>query len=207
VQRLTPEMADVLGVPKHNGAIVAEVAPKSPAEDAGIQIGDVVQGFARETVTDYRDFNRAVMMSVGKTKKLRLWRKGQMRVVSATVKEWPQQVWESYKSNSSNDALFTKIADYGFDLADSNEELRNQFGLDAHATGAVVTSVTEDTAASGAKLKAGDIILTVQLKEVQSRAQFEGRLNELCNSGERNALLFVKSANGTARWLTLPLRL
>ena len=94
VQRLTPEMADVLGVPKHNGAIVAEVAPKSPADDAGIQIGDVVQGFARETVTDYRDFNRAVMMSVGKTKKLRIWRKGQMRAVSATVKEWPQKVWE-----------------------------------------------------------------------------------------------------------------
>jgi len=207
VQRLTPEMADVLGVPKHNGAIVAEVAPKSPADEAGIQIGDVVQGFARETVTDYRDFNRAVMMSVGKTKKLRIWRKGQMRVVSATVKEWPQQVWESYKSGTSTEALFTKISDYGFDVADLTDELRGRFHLESTAMGPVVTNVTEDTAASGAKLKAGDIILTAQLHDVRSRAEFEEQLNALCNSGERNALLFVKSANGTTRWMTLPLRL
>jgi serine protease Do len=207
VQRLTPEMADVLGVPKHNGAIVAEVAAKSPAEDAGVQIGDVVQGFARETVTDYRDFNRAVMMSVGKTKKLRIWRKGQMRVVSATVKEWPQQVWESYKSGTSTEALFTKISDYGFDVADLTDELRGRFHLESTAMGPVVTNVTEDTAASGAKLKAGDIILTAQLHDVRSRAEFEEQLNALCNSGERNALLFVKSANGTTRWMTLPLRL
>lgn len=72
--------------------------------------------------------------------------------------------------------------------------------------GPVVTKVTEDTAASGAKLKAGDVVLTVQMEEVHSRADFESRLTKLCGSGQRNALLFVKGANGT-RWLTLPLRL
>jgi serine protease Do len=147
------------------------------------------------------------MMSVGKTKKLRIWRKGQMRVVSATVKEWPQQVWESYKSGTSTEALFTKISDYGFDVADLTDELRGRFHLESTAMGPVVTNVTEDTAASGAKLKAGDIILTAQLHDVRSRAEFEEQLNALCNSGERNALLFVKSANGTTRWMTLPLRL
>jgi serine protease Do len=207
VQRLTPEMADVLRVPKHNGAIIAEVVPNSPAAEAGIQIGDVVQGFAHETVTDYREFNRAVMMSVGKTMKIRLWRKGQMRVASLTVKEWPQQVWESYKSEASQEALFTKLSDYGFEIGDLNDELRGRFRLDPQASGAVVTTVSEDTAASGAKLKAGDIILTVQQEQVKSATEFEERLKGLCNRGERNALLFVKSANGTTRWLTLPLRL
>ena len=207
VQRLTPEMAEVLRVPKHNGAIVAEVVPKSPAAEAGIQIGDVVQGFAHETVTDYREFNRAVMMSVGKTMKVRLWHKGQMRVVSLNVKEWPQQVWETYKSETSQEALFTKISDYGLELADLSEDLRAKFRLDSRATGPVVTVVAEDTAASGAKLKAGDLVLTVQMEDVHSRADVETRLMDLCTRGERNALLFVKGANGTTRWVTLPLRL
>jgi serine protease Do len=207
VQRLTPEMADVLGVSKHNGAIVAEVVPNSPAAEAGIQTGDVVQGFANETVTDYREFNRAVMMSVGKTMKLRIWRKGQMRVVSLTVKEWPQEVWETYKSGTSNQSLFTKISDYGFDIADLSDELRGRFRLDPQATGPVVTSVTEDTAASGAKLKPGDVVLTVQMEDVHSRIDIEDRLMSLCNRGQRNALLFVKGANGATRWITLPLRL
>src|SRR5947209_6892525 len=207
VQRLTPEMADALGVSKHNGAIVAEVVPNSPAAEAGIQIGDVVQGFAHETVTDYREFNRAVMMAVGKTMKVRIWHKGQTRVVALTVKEWPQEVWETYKSGTSNESLFTKITDYGFELADLSDELRGRFHLDPQTSGPVVTTVAEDTAASGAKLKPGDVVLTVQMEDVHSRADIETRLMDLCNRGQRNALLFVKGANGTARWVTLPLRL
>jgi hypothetical protein len=66
--------------------------------------------------------------------------------------------------------------------------------------------VAEDTAASGAKLKPGDVVLTVQMEEVHSRADFETRLTGLCNGGQRNALLFIKGASGT-RWVTLPLRL
>jgi serine protease Do len=200
-------MADALGVSKHNGAIVAEVVPHSPAAEAGIQIGDVVQGFSHETVTDYREFNRAVMMAVGKTMKVRIWHKGQTRVVALTVKEWPQEVWETYKSGTSNESLFTKITDYGFELADLSDELRGRFHLDPQTSGPVVTTVAEDTAASGAKLKPGDVVLTVQMEDVHSRADIETRLMDLCNRGQRNALLFVKGANGTARWVTLPLRL
>jgi hypothetical protein len=47
----------------------------------------------------------------------------------------------------------------------------------------------------------------VQLQDVHSREDFVEGLSDLCNRGERNALMFVKSANGTTRWLTLPLRL
>jgi serine protease Do len=206
VQALSPEIADVLAIHKHSGAIIAEVVPGSPAAIAGMHVGDVVQGFARETVTDYRELNRAVMMSVGKTMKLRVWRKGQTRVISATVKEWPQEVWQSYKTATGSEALFTKIGDYGFDIADLNDELRARFHLEDQASGPVVTSVAEDTAASGAKLKAGDVVLTVQMEEVHSRVELEQRLMELCNQGQRNALIFARGASGT-RWLTLPLRL
>jgi S1-C subfamily serine protease len=73
-------------------------------------------------------------------------------------------------------------------------------------SGAIVTVVSEDTAASRAKLKPGDVVLTAQMEEVHSKAALEARLTELCGGGQRNALLFVKGATGT-RWLTLPLRL
>src|SRR5205814_7112511 len=57
-----------------------------------------------------------------------------------------------------------------------------------------------------AKLKAGDLVLTVQMEDVRSRADVEGRLMDLCNRGQRNVLLFVKGVNRTT-WVTLPLRL
>ena len=57
------------------------------------------------------------------------------------------------------------------------------FILISNVTGPVVTNVTEDTAASGAKLKAGDVILTVQLEDVHSRADFV-RGYRICAIGE-----------------------
>ncbi|HZY11691.1 MAG TPA: PDZ domain-containing protein [Beijerinckiaceae bacterium] len=93
------------------------------------------------------------------------------------------------------------------ELADVGDELRGKFHLDPQTTGPVVTRVTEDTAASGAKLKAGDLVLTVQMEDVRSRADVESRLMDLCNRGQRNVLLFVKGVNRTTRWVTLPLRL
>jgi serine protease Do len=171
VQALTPDIADVLAIDRHSGAIIAEVAADGPGGRAGLQIGDVVQGFAHETVTDYRELNRAVMMSVGKTMKLRIWRKGQTRIVSMTVKEWPQEIWQSYQSGAARDLLYTKVSDHGFQIADIDDGLRSHFGLEKQVSGAIVTAVSEDTAASGAKLRPGDVVLTGS----NGGGPFEGR--------------------------------
>jgi C-terminal processing protease CtpA/Prc len=67
--------------------------------------------------------------------------------------------------------------------------------------------VVDDTAASGAKFRPGDVILKVHLEDVHSVEELEKKLLDRCNKGQRNALLYAKSSNGTPRWLTLPLRL
>jgi serine protease Do len=49
--RLTPELRDQLDLPAHtNGAVVAEVKPGSPADQAGIQQGDVIVGVGNKAV-------------------------------------------------------------------------------------------------------------------------------------------------------------
>jgi C-terminal processing protease CtpA/Prc len=70
-----------------------------------------------------------------------------------------------------------------------------------------VTNVVEDTAASGAKFRPGDVILKVQLQDVHSVDELEKNLLERCNKGQRNVLIYAKNASGTSRWVTLPLRL
>ena len=116
-------------------------------------------------------------------------------------------VWVSYKSDVMRAPIFTKVRDFGFDLADPSDDLKMRYRIEGEATGPIVTNVVEDTAASGAKFKPGDIILKVQMEDVHSVAEFEKKLLERTNKGQRNALIFAKSANGSTRWLTLPLRL
>jgi serine protease Do len=60
VQDLTPEIAQQLGYKSETGALVAEVVPGSPADDAGLESGDLVQEINRVQVRSARDFERLV---------------------------------------------------------------------------------------------------------------------------------------------------
>jgi serine protease Do len=207
IQTLTAQMSDALELPMGSGAIVADVTPGGPAAEGGIQVGDVITGYANSKLSDYRTLNRVVAMAIGRTLQLRLWREGASRTVNVTVKEWPQELWVSYKNETMRAPLFTKMRDFGFEVADPTDDVKKRFNLDGQATGPIVTDVVEDTAASGAKFKPGDIILKVQLEDVRTVQEMESKLLDRCNNGHRNALIYAKSANGTPRWLTLPLRL
>jgi serine protease Do len=91
-------------------------------------------------------------------------------------------------------------------VADLTDELRTRFNLDAKTIGPVLTEVVGNTAASGAGLEPGDVILKIQFEDVHSLSQMAERLKALSNKGQRDALFLVER-NGTANWLTLPLRL
>ena len=207
IQTLTAEMADALQLPTNSGAIVAQVTPGGPAAEAGIEVGDVIQAYGNQKISDYRVVNRMVAQAIGRTIQLQVWHNGVTRPTSVTVKEWPQELWVSYKSDVIRAPVFTKVRDFGFDLADPSDDLKMRYRIEGEATGPIVTNVVEDTAASGAKFRPGDVILKVQMEDVRSVADFEKKLLERTSKGQRNALIFAKSANGSTRWVTLPLRL
>lgn len=57
VRTLTGELADRIGMEGVKGVLVIDVAPGSPAENAGLDEGDVVIAFDRRAVTNDKDFN------------------------------------------------------------------------------------------------------------------------------------------------------
>jgi serine protease Do len=207
IQTVNADMSEALKIPMQSGAIISDVTPGSPADEAGLKVGDIIQAFADEHLIDYRVLNRAVSMAIGKTLLLSIWTvNGEDKVVPVTVKEWPQELWESYNSDMMRPPLYSKLADLGFEVADLNNELRAQFHLDPGTEGPVVTQVADDTAASGAKLKPGDLILKVQRDDVRNVAELQEQLKKMTDAGDRRVLVYAKGANG-ARWTTLPLRL
>jgi serine protease Do len=206
LQTITPRMAAAIGNKVKSGAIISAVIPGSPAAQAGLRIGEIIDGFDDERVTDSRTLDRAAAVSIGRPMQLRVWSNGQTRTVPVAVKEFPQETWTSYKNEKVSELVFKKISDAGFEAADLNDELRARFQLDAKTTGPVVTVVADNTAASGANLRPGDVILKVQMDDVSSRADLARRLKEVSDRGQRDVLLFVGGAN-EARWLTVPLRL
>jgi len=60
LQDLTPDIAGQLGYENEKGALVADVAPGSPAEDAGLQRGDLIKEVNRQSVPSVKDFEKAI---------------------------------------------------------------------------------------------------------------------------------------------------
>src|SRR5678816_293221 len=64
IQDLNPQIARQLGLPSSvSGVVVTEVQPDSPAAEAGIRPGDVVQEVNRQPVKSASDFRNAVTQS------------------------------------------------------------------------------------------------------------------------------------------------
>jgi serine protease Do len=76
VQDLTKELADQLGYQTGEGVVVSAVAPGGPAENAGIQPGDLIVSVNSRNVTSAGEFGEAVKQSQKKGKVLFLIRRG-----------------------------------------------------------------------------------------------------------------------------------
>ena len=66
VEALTSEMASRLGLDGTTGVIVSQVAPDSPADEAGLKRGDVIREINRRPVTGVKNYLRAVSSAKGK---------------------------------------------------------------------------------------------------------------------------------------------
>jgi serine protease Do len=59
VEVITPELARSLRLDNAKGVVVSQVAPESPAAEAGIRRGDIVREINRQPVTDMESYTEA----------------------------------------------------------------------------------------------------------------------------------------------------
>ena len=85
---LTPELRTHFGVPDENGVMVSKVEAGSPAEKAGIKVGDILtrlDGKAAGTSFDVR--HRIRSAEDGAQTTIELWRGGKVQTVTATLEK------------------------------------------------------------------------------------------------------------------------
>src|SRR5690606_8863003 len=89
IQEVTRSIADSFGLPDSRGALVSSVEPSGPADQAGVQAGDVIQRFDGKEVEASGDLPRIVAASrPGSEAEMRVWRDGREQVMQVTVGEW-----------------------------------------------------------------------------------------------------------------------
>ncbi len=165
IQTVTPELADGLGLEEPRGAVVSAVVEDSPAEKAGIRVGDVIVGFNGENVEDAGALPELVANAgPGAEAEVTVLREGERRAMDVTLAAQEQTVAKS----GADDARENDEARLGVMAAPVNDETRARFDLPESVEGTVVIRVQRGSPAARAGLRPGDVILQVNGETVGS---------------------------------------
>ncbi len=193
IQRVTPEIAESLGIDQSRGALVATVMENSPAAEAGVKTGDVIVEYNGNKITESDQLPLLVARTeIGKTVKMTVLRDKKEIPINVKIAELKEQ--EVVASAPKEDKL-------GLTVQNITPQLAESLGL-KRANGVVITSVQPQSAAGDAGLRRGDVILEVNRKEIANTDTFEKQVNEakpgsnilfLIRRGENNLFLALQS--------------
>ncbi len=156
VQELTPSLREVLGLEEASGILINQVVEESPAEEAGIQVGDVLIRLNDKVLDSPKTLSQLVgAMRPGDRASVDLIRKGKKRSVDVTIGARPARE----KSVALVRTGGAREAYLGVQLHDSGEELARYFHVPA-GEGVLVLSVEEGSPAEEAGVRGGDVILS-----------------------------------------------
>ena len=86
LSELSPELRAHFGAPEQAGVMVARVVPGSPADKAGVKVGDIITSLDGKPVQSSWDVRARVRpLAEGVVVPLEVWRDGKSQALSATV--------------------------------------------------------------------------------------------------------------------------
>ncbi|CAM2178658.1 putative periplasmic serine endoprotease DegP-like [Paraburkholderia sacchari] len=168
IGEVTKDVADSLGLPKAQGALVSSVEPGGPADKAGIQPGDIIQKFNGQTVEAATDLPRMVGdTKPGTRSTITIWRKGATRDLPITVAEVQSDKSTKADQRKAPEPKPRAANALGLTVTDLSADQMSQLKIKG---GVMVESV--DGPAARAGLQKGDIILRVGDTDITSAKQF-----------------------------------
>ncbi len=154
MQDLTPELQEQFGVDK--GVLINEVMEGDPAEEAGLQAGDVVVRVGDEEVESPRDLQFAVLdYSPGDEIKLTIVRNGEEKTISVVAVRRGDEPLARYDDREEEPQEEDVFEVAGLEL----EEARGRV---------VISHVASGSPADSAELRRGDVIREVNRSPVTS---------------------------------------
>lgn len=202
LRTLTRRSALNMGLNKP-GILISDVAPNTPAAEAGLQVYDVIIGFNGKPITRSEQLVSLVQdTGVGEKVHLQILRgeKTSLREmkITVTVGSYPEpgsKIKKQKKAYQGHKAPF----DLGFKVVDSSSGARRSFNIPVEsAFGPIVSEVEPGLPAAKAGLEVGDIIQEVNKQGVNRSKDVLTQLKKGSNilkilRGNKAQVIFVES--------------
>jgi serine protease Do len=165
-QAVSPAMAKVLRLPQTSGALLASVVSGSPASQAGLAPGDVIEAVNGRKVASPRDLALTVAsVAPGEEAKFQVLRDGQDREITVKVGEQPAE--KSANAQQPNETP-SERGQLGLALSPLTPNDRDQLQVPDGQNGVLIRAVRPGSPAESAGLRPGDVIVGVGNRNVTS---------------------------------------
>ena len=175
IQDITRELAESFGMEKPQGALIAKVLPDSPAENAGLEIGDVVVRFDGQEVSFSSDLPPLVgNTAIGNAVSVEVIRRGKKQILQVTIAKLPDENEISIASGDRRKGAVPNLLN--MTVKDLTEPQRKQLDIDKH--GVLVQKVGIGPA-SRAGVRNGDVLLLLNNIKVLDVKHFQELVSKL----------------------------
>ncbi|MBL8581430.1 MAG: DegQ family serine endoprotease [Rhizobiaceae bacterium] len=192
IQPVNEDIAESLGLKGDKGALVSEAQADGPAKAAGIRAGDVITKVDDKDVASPRELARLIgNVMPGKDVSVSVWRDGKTETMTVKLGELPAEKQAS-AADQSQPAAPGSLDDFGLTVTKSED-----------GKGLVVTDVDPDGDAAERGIQPGDVILSVNSRDVNSVSEMTDAIADAAKSG-RKAVLVQLSREDSSRFVALP---
>lgn len=189
IQEVTRELADSFGMSQPHGALVAKVIEDSPAQAAGLQVGDVIIEFNGKKVTRSSSLPPIVgRTQVGKPARVTIMRNKSKRTIFVTIAQLPDDVTQAKVEPQEKEV---KKSALGMSVKKLDKATKNKLKLDA---GVIVQDVEMDGAAKLAGIRKGDVISMLDNRSVSSVEEFTSIVKDL--ESDKSVAILIQRSNG-----------
>jgi serine protease Do len=193
IQNVDKALAESLDLGKPQGALINAVEDDSPADQGGIEPGDVIVRFNGEPIVESGDLPHAVgMMAPGQKAEVEVYRQGKRRLLKVRVGALDKDKDMADADDKNGDRL-------GLLVQELDERERRTLRLRG---GIAIADVAPDSAASKAGLRAGDIIVQLGYSRIDDVDEYQQVIVELPKNTPI-AIRFYRQGNAIFRTISL----
>lgn len=194
-QNVDAEIAQSLGLDRPRGALVTSVVKDGPAEQAGIQPGDIIVSINDKRIEHINALGyRLTTVGIGNLAKLELLSRGETKATELTLMAAPETIPANETELPRRSALGGAL------VANLSPAVSQKIKLSGDKEGVVVLNVQRGSPAAANRIQPGDILREINGEKVSKVADIEPLITQDSRRWifvvERQGREFIMDRNG-----------